>query len=65
MSNRAVALMREHREIELDDIHLDTGHGVLPAYCKCKGFLDFVRSSKDNNKTALKCRECGIEVELD
>lgn len=46
-----------------DDIIVESSYGTLPAYCKCKGFLDFVRNAQ--NQTVLKCRECGSEIDLD
>ena len=61
--NSKVAKLAEHHNITLPDIVIPSCQGELPAYCdKCTGFLDFKRK---NNKTILKCRECGKELDLD
>lgn len=62
MSTR-LAKIAESRNVDMrDDIELDSAKGLLPAYCdRCTGFLDFVRV---NNKTVLKCRECGKVLDI-
>lgn len=49
----------EHNNVVVRDLG---GNGVLPANCICKGKLDFARV---NDKTVLKCRDCGLVVSID
>lgn len=58
--SRAEAKLYEHATITFE-VKLESGHGTLPSICdNCKGALDFVRV---DNKTVLKCRDCGKEYE--
>jgi hypothetical protein len=64
--NIKVAKLSEHSSntIKLPEM---PGNGELPAYCKCKGFLDFVRIGTPglDHRTALKCRECDLIIEIE
>lgn len=54
-----LAKLMEHNNVVVRDLG---GNGILPANCICKGKLDFARV---NDKTVLKCRDCGLVVQID